>query len=627
MGILALSSCSHHRPSDALEEKTSSVAASKSTKSKDKLPTEWDLSSLYKACDAPEIQKDQEALQKGIASFCAHTKGKLTVSNLAAALDAYDDLIRKATKLGTYAFLYYQTRLHDAQASAFFQKFSEFETHAFSKLSFFPVETLTLNFEALQRHMKATPALAVYKAWIEDLFKNRKHVLSTPEEIILAKADLAGGAAWRKLYDEVLSHIDFSLNGKKCKLGAITHKMAHGKTNEIRKKAALSLEKGLKDHELILRSLYNNILLSWSVTNEIRGYKTPEEQRFVSESMDPETASAMIAATVEAYPTLSQRYYSIKAKILKQKKLQYWDRSIPVKLTDVFSKKITYPQAVEKVLSIYKTFSPTFFVLARDLVENGWVDVYPKDGKRGGAFSDSSSVDTHPFVMLNFMGSQRALLTLAHELGHSVHQSLARQNRQLVANPALALSETASTFAEKLVYDHLLVHTSKRREKIELMCAYLDDVMNTVVRQVAFFRFEQKAHRLRQERELTSQDLDKIWRETQAEALEPALEIHPCTDRFWAYIHHFFESPFYVYSYAFGRLFVEALYQEYVKNKAAFVPKYEKMLASGGTLRYDEAATLVGIDLKAKQFWKGVLKLLENQVDQLETWCREEGIL
>lgn len=588
-------------------------------------PTQWNLDSLYKSDQSPEFQADQANFLQEARAFAEKYRGHVTLENLAEALAAYEALTQKGARLGTYVFLNYQIHLHDAQASALYQRFSELGAKVAALTAFFSVECLALPYAEVQAKVVQVPDLARYQVWLENLFKNRDHILSAPEEQVLAKTSVITGEAWQKFYDELLAKVDFDLDGIKRKLEFVLHQMAEGKTDRERRAAAEALSRGLAEHAFFFKSIYNNILLDRQVKDDLRHYKEPEAARLTEDAVDPAIVKAMMAAVKRHYPQLSHRYYRLKARLLKQEKLQYWDRSVAVNLHSAPG-TLTYSEAIQQVLEVYGGFSPTFEKIARQFVTEGWVDVFPRDGKTSGAFACPSSTDTHPYVLLNFMGSQRDLLTIAHEFGHGVHQFLSREVGQLLAEPALALSETASTFAEKLTYAHLIARAQTRREKIQLICGELDDLMNTVVRQTAFFDFEQQAHAKRKEGEVRAEDLDAIWRQTQVEALGEGVEIAPCVDNFWMYVSHFFEAPFYVYSYVFGRLFVEALSSAYEKDPKAFRTSYERFLSSGGTVRCEEAARLFGFDLRSPAFWDEVLRRAEGQVEALEKLCQEEGL-
>lgn len=610
----------------ALAVATTMGGCSKKEKATDApYPTEWNLDDLYPSADCAEFQTDKASVMEEAEAFAKKYKGHLTVDNLSEALKELEKGLQKLMRLGAYVELSYQVRLHDPKASALYQEFSELGARASAAVAFFQVECLSLPYDVLQERMRTDSDLARYRVWIEDVFRNRAHILSAAEEQILAKTSVIAGDAWHKFYDELLAKVDFKFEGATRKLEFVLHKMAEGKTDRERRAAAQALSRGLSENAFLFKSIYNNILLDRQVKDDLRHYASPEAARLTADAIDPAIVNAMIEAVKKHYVRLSHRYYRLKARLMKQEKLQYWDRSISVNLTEP-RPALSYAEAIQSVFEVYGRFSSTFERIAREFVTKGWIDVFPRDGKTSGAFACSASVDAHPFVLLNFMGSQRDLLTIAHELGHGVHQYLSRGVGQLQADPALALSETASTFAEKLTYESLIAKAISKREKIQLMCGALDDFMNTVVRQTAFYCFEQQAHAQRKKGEVAAETFDALWRQTQVEALGDGVVIDPCVDNFWMYVSHFFASPFYVYSYVFGRLFVEAFHNAYEKDPKEFRTKYEQLLSKGGTILCEEAAKMFGFDLRSSAFWEETLHSAEKQIEELEELCKEEGL-
>lgn len=587
-------------------------------------PVVWDLGSLYHAIDDKQFEKDKEDVESLIDDFSKKYKGKLAFDNIADALVEYEHIVEVLCKIQTFAFLNYQTNLHDPAASAFLQSCAEWETKLLAKLAFFQVEFIELDYGSVEKILLSNEKLARYKSVIEEFFRFKPHTLTVPEEVIMAKKSILSSDAWCKFYTELLSKIDFLIDGEKKVFSYITDQMSHGKTSDDRRKAALSLSEGLNRNMLAISTAYNNIILDCNVCLDIRHYSDPESARYLSDNIDPKTIKSMLSAVVSRYKRIAHRYYRIKSKLLGLGRLQYWDRCVPVQVSGKDEDKITYDEAVEVVLDVFKGFSPKFHSIVSDIVKNKWVDVFPKEGKVPGAFSHPATVRTHPFIMLNFFGNKRDVLTMAHEFGHGIHQVLSSKQTQLNSNPPLALCETASTFAEKLTYDHLISNESDPKRKIELICEQLDDIMNTIFRQVSFFRFEQKVHRKRMEKELTPEEFSKIWMDMQKEALGDFVAIDSCVDSFWGYISHFFVSPFYVYSYSFGRLLVEALYSQYLKDKEVFLVKYESMLSAGGTMNFDEVVEMFGFDIQ--NMWEQALDAIEEQLNELENLCISENL-
>ena len=586
-----------------------------------KYPTLWDLGCFYDSIDSSKIQKDKESLSEKIDQFVARYSDKLSVFNLPNAIYEYDEIYKSALKIETYASLYYQTKVKDNIAMAAYQDALEWWYSNFSKLCKFVVEIQKLDYEEIKKKLSEDSEFSKYSSFIEETFRLRKHTLSANEESILAKMGVVTGSAWHKFHEGILSRIEFQFGEKKQTLSDIVEKANYGESDEIRKNASIALSEGLKNNAYSLLSIFNNVALSHQVYGEIKKYDDPESQRFLADNIDKKAVETMVSAISENYETICHRYYKIKAKLLGKDKLQYWDRCSNVKISENPDTKFSYDEAIDLILSIFKGFSEKFYKIAKDMVNNSWVDVYPADGKVSGAFACPATVDLHPFILLNFYGSIRDVLTIAHEFGHGIHQKLSMRNKELVCGPALNISETASTFAEKLTNKYLLENEHDPKKKIELICSRLDDVMSTVFRQIAFFKFEQKIHNLRKEKELSNDMMDSAWREVLSESLGDGVELDPCIDNFWGYITHFTSCPFYVYSYAFGCLFVEGLFAEYEKMGKEFIEKYEEALSLGGTKTYSEIANMFGIDAESKEFWNSALNSIKSEIDELEALC------
>lgn len=583
-------------------------------------PVEWDLRCFCDAIDAPAIEEDKAELSRRIECFLRKCS-KLTVDSLPGAVRDYDGIYRGILKIETFFSLYYQLRLQDEKAAAEYQKTQEWVCGNFSKLSAFTVVIQKLDYGEVKVLLQKDASFAEYRAFIEETFRQKEHTLSTSEETILAKMELISSNAWHKFHEELLTRMKFHLDGKELTLSDVVEKSNHDLDRGVRERASLALHNGLAENSFALTSVFNNIALSHRIWGECKKYSFPEERAFFADNIDRSTVDTMVSAVVQAYQPICHRYFALKTKLLGIDKLQYWDRCAQVKLSDTPAKSYSYGEAVDLVLSVFSGFSETFGNVVREMVNNSWVDVFPKPGKASGAFACSATVDTHPFVLLNFYGGVRDVLTMAHEFGHGVHQRLSSRNRELVARPALNISETASIFAEKLTNECLLKNETDPRRKVELICSRLDDAMSTIFRQVAFFNFEQKVHNLRAERELTPTDLDNAWREVLTKSMGDAVALPPCINNFWGYITHFTSWAFYVYSYAFGALFVEGLFAQYKKSGRDFVAKYEEALSAGGTKTYREIAAMFGIDADSAAFWDNALGMIKLEVDELEALC------
>ena len=580
--------------------------------------TDWVLDK-YKSVDDPQIKNDAEKLLQRISDFEKKYIQKLSVDNLKEALSEYDNICAQITEMYLYFALRFKLNTKDSSLSNAYQKMTELYSRCNETLCKFDIALQKLDYKAIERKLESDAELAKYKAYIKNVFKYKDHILSESEEVLLAKIDACGNS-WYKFHEGLLSRIEFPFDGKTLTLADIVEKANNGETEEIRQKASKALSEGLKKNEYSLVSVFNNIALKHKVFGEIRKYNTPEAPRYFADDISQAAVDNMLNAVTEHYAKICHRYYKLKAKILGKKKLQYWDRCSKVKLASGDGKKYTYNEALQIVFDVYKNFSPRFYEIIKELTTSSHVDVFPREGKVSGAFACSMPYEK-PYVLLNFYGSDRDVAIIAHEFGHAIHMTLSLRNKYLVSKPALNISETASTFGEKLTNEYLLRKEKDPKKKIELICSRLDDVMATVFRQTAFLKFERKIHEIRKDKELSAEELNKVWRQVLEESLGDGVEIDQCIDNYWGYITHFTSSPFYVYSYSFGALFVEGLYAEYKKTGKDFVKKYEEALASGGTKNYAEIAQMFGIDANSKAFWESALKSIESEIDELEKLC------
>lgn len=560
-----------------------------------------------------------ESVEFFVSDFKNAFVNKINVKNLAEALETYENIAKKLEKISAYAFLQLQTKLNNQDSIEHYQKISEWLSKIQANLVFFDIELLKLDLKLIQKELKSNKFLP----WIENCFRFRDHMLSREAEEVVALKQTTSRNSWLRMYDEILSMMDFDIDGQKKKLPEITEIANHSNNRNIREKASKALSEGLKKHSFYIKSIYNNIVLDWSIDANLRKYEKLEDPRHVSNNIDSESVEKLREAVVESYKETAHEYYKIKAKLLGVDRLQYWDRNASIKKSKFLDKKFSYEDAVNVTLNSYKQFSAKFESIARMFVEKAWIDVMPSHGKTSGAFSHHASVEVHPYILLNFFGNIRDASTLAHELGHGIHQVLASKNGALLAETPITLSEVASLFGEKLVFENLMKTTQNDLEKIDLMCSRLDDTMNSVVRQIAFFEFEREAHRARKQKELSIEDLSNIWLRKQKECLGKHVIIDDCISNYWCYISHFFQCPFYVYAYAFGEILVNALYDVYQnsQDRADFVEKYTNMLAQGGIERYDVALSKFKLDVKNSAFWEKGAKVIARQVKDLEALC------
>ncbi|MDR0552701.1 MAG: M3 family oligoendopeptidase [Holosporales bacterium] len=575
----------------------------------------WDLGAVKSS------EADVKNLRTVVARFCKkYSSGKLSISNLDKAIASYEDIYTAMSKIMTYAFLDLQTDLQNHEKQKFFQKMSEMNTAISADVVFFTVDMLNFELKDIQKELKDS----AYLPWIENSFRFKEHMLSHEGEKVMTMKSLSGASAWCSLYDELMARIEFDFNGTPKTLTEICSIAAEDDDKDNRKAASIALGKGLKENEFFVKSIYNNLVLDWSIDSSLGKYKTPEEGRHVSNNIDKKAVDHMLKAATDAFSKVTHRFYKTKAKLLGQDKLDYWDRAVIVKKTGFLDRHFTYEESSSVVLGAFKEFSPIFYEIAKEFIEKGWVDVMPKKGKASGAFAHPGSVDTHQYVLLNFMGKYHDVLTEAHELGHGIHQHLASKKGTLLSETPITLAEIASIFCENIVYEKIKQEADTDIKKIEITCMKLDGTMASLFRQISFFMFEKRAHKKRAAGVLSSGELSELWVETLKEYLGPYVNIDDCVASYWEYIQHFFHSPFYVYSYSFAEILVNALYDCYknASKKDEFVEKYIKMLSQGGAERYDVAMKKFGLDTGSASFWKSSMKVFETQVDELENLCR-----
>ena len=581
----------------------------------------WDLSDIYESLEDKSIDFDKTRVETLVLNFKNAYFNNLNEKNLLGAIRDYEKIQSLIEKLSAYSFLYLQTKLNDEKVLSFFQKTTEWISVVSSDIVFFDVAITNLDFEEVLSECDKNAELNAYRSWIEHSFKFKEHVLTNEAESAVFQKNITSRSSWIRLYDEILVRLRFDLEGEEKNLAEIVEIANHSKDSVQRKKASISLSNGLQKESFYIKTIYNNIILDCSVENKIRKYSYPEESRHLSNNIDKKSVDFLSQAVVLGYKNTSHRYYAIKAKILGKEKLEYSDRNAPVNLSGYLDKKYSYEEAAKIVCDGYEEFCPLFSDIAKEFISKNWIDVYPFEGKTSGAFSHHCSCEIHPYILLNFFGNIRDVSTLAHELGHGIHQKLSASNGPILSDTPITLSEVASLFGEKIIFEKLLKNTTNNLEKIDLLCSKLDDTINSVIRQIAFFEFEKKVHLSRLNSELSVNEISSYWVETQKQALGEFVILDDNMENYWCYISHFFHCPFYVYAYAFGEIFVNALYENYKKDKENFVEKYVKMLSRGGIDKYDIAAKAFDLNPLDSDFWYDGVKSIENQVNELEDLC------
>jgi oligoendopeptidase F len=602
--------------------KTKSKAKSNSANKTGKLP-EWNLADLYSGIDAPEVTRDLARLDTECVAFEADYKGKLAEQTgkegggkwLAEAVRRYEAIDDLAGRLGSYAGLVHAGDSVDPAISKFYGDVSERLTSASVHLLFFALELNRIDDAAIDRAMQ-TPELGHYRPWIEDLRKDKPYQLEDRVEQLFHEKSQSGYAAWNRLFDQTISGLRFKVAGGGEIAIEPTLNLLQDRAPAKRKAAGQALAKTFKANERTFVLITNTLAKDKEISDRWRGFQDVADSRHLNNRVEREVVDALVGSVRAAYPRLSHRYYQLKAGWFKKKKLAHWDRNAPLPFAATGS--IAWPDARNMVLTAYRGFAPEMADIAERFFSDRWIDAPVRPGKAPGAFSHPTTPSAHPYVLMNYQGKPRDVMTLAHELGHGVHQVLAAKNGALMAPTPLTLAETASVFGEMLTFKRLLAQTGSAKQRQALLAGKVEDMINTVVRQIAFYSFERAIHTERRNGELTARRIGEIWLSVQGESLGPAIDIRPGYENFWMYIPHFIHSPFYVYAYAFGDCLVNSLYAVYENAQAGFAERYLAMLAAGGTKHYSELLKPFGLDAKDPKFWDGGLSVISGMIDELE---------
>jgi len=590
---------------------------SKMKKTIEKLPS-WDLSDLYPSNNSTRIKQDLKKARDLSEKFKKKFEGKLAdlkAENLASAIMEYEKIEEICGKLSSFAYLFYAENIEDEERSRFWQDISEKITEISTIILFFTLELNELEERDIKKKISNSKQLAYYEPWLKSVRAFKPYQLSADMEKILHEKDVSGRQAWNRLYDETLAGLRFPYGKKQLTISEILDLFSSTKEQE-RKNAGLALGKVLGENSKIFAMVTNTLAKDKAVDDKWRGFSRPISSRNVSNYIEDNVVDALISSVKKSYPQISHRYYKIKAKWLGKKKLDYWDRNAP--LPEEKEKYIKWDDAVEIVLSSYNSFSPKLADLGKKFFDNNWIDVPPRNGKDSGAFAHPTVVSAHPYLLLNYHGKVRDVMTLAHELGHGVHQLLAAKQGQLMADTPLTLAETASVFGEQLTFQEMLAREKNKKKKKSIIAGKVEDMINTVVRQIAFCEFERIIHDERKKGEISTQRICEIWMQVQSESLGSSVKLSGDYKYFWSYIPHFIHSPFYVYSYAFGDCLVNALYANYLEEKQGFEKKYFTMLEAGGTLQHKELLAPFGLDASKPEFWQKGLNIISGYIDQLE---------
>jgi oligoendopeptidase F len=577
----------------------------------------WDLSDLYAGPECEALQSDLKDARDRARALSESHAGKVAsldgaaLGQLIADYEAVQEILGRLT---SYAYLRYCTNMEDSETARFFQNLSEAATDISSDLLFLTLELNRIDDDDLTARLAAAP-LAHYRPWLRDVRAYRPHQLSDDLERLLHEKQVSGRSSWMRLFDETVAALRFPVSGEELTSAEVLNLLSDPDEGR-RRAAAKSIGKVFGQNIRTFSLITNTLAKDKETEDKWRKFDRPISERNLSNHVEDEVIDALVEAVKKSYPRLSHRYYDLKARWLGSEKLNYWDRNAPLPEDD--DRTIPWPEAVELVLSAYHAFSPQLADVGRQFFDNAWIDVPVEPGKAPGAFAHPTVPSAHPYLLLNYQGKTRDVTTLAHELGHGVHQVLAGPQGALMADTPLTLAETASVFGEQLTFRALLKAEASPSRRRVMLAGKVEDMLNTVVRQVAFCEFERQVHEQRRAGELTPERLGEIWLSIQAESLGPALHFDDEYRHFWAYIPHFIHSPFYVYAYAFGDCLVNALYAVYQDAGDGFEEKYLAMLSAGGTLRHKELLAPFGLDAGKPDFWSRGLDIVSGFVDQLE---------
>lgn len=578
----------------------------------------WNLSDLYSGIDDKQIEKDLKQYKDFNQKLADNYKGKvarLSADEFYQAVQLYEKASVVASKLGIFAYLNMVTQMKNKEAVAFYQNINEKLTESGKIAIFFTLEINALSDKAFQALLK-NEKVAYYKPWLSKVRIFKPYELREDMEALLADKALTSGGAWVRLYDETSSKLKYHVLGKEYNDAELS-KLLQDKDPKVREAAGKEMNRVNKENGELFTFIYNMIVKDKSISDEKRGFKSPIASRNLDNMVEDEVVDALAQAVRAKYSSISERFYKLKAKWLGKKKIQYWDRNAPLPFAD--DKLYSWDESVQLVLNAYQEFSPKLKKTAEPFFAYDWIDVPPRDGKRSGAFAMPMPEKFHPYLMLNFVGKQNDVLTLAHELGHGCHMRLSAKQGDLNDDTPLTLAEVASVFAEMLTFQSLLKKLDDNQAKLCLIASKVNDMINTALRQIAFHFFETKVHAERKNGELSEERIAEIWLEVMRESLGKYVIVDDDSKYIWPIVSHFFHSPFYVYAYSFADCLVNSLYQVYREGSVTdFADKYLHMLSETGVKRYDELLKPFGLDAHDKGFWDKGLSLIEEYIEELE---------
>ncbi|MFN1834374.1 M3 family oligoendopeptidase [Balneola sp. MJW-20] len=583
----------------------------------------WDLSDLYSSNADPALKSDKELLLKKADQFASAYRGKvsdLKPSAFNEMLQEYESILDLSGKIGSFAYLQWSTNTSNTDYGKLVAESDELSSEVSQKLVFLDVEWLNIPEEDAEKLINSD-ALSGYRHYLESSRRYKEHILEEKQEQILSAKSVTGRSAWVRFFDETLGAAKFELDGKELTEQETLSKL-HESDRSLRKKAHASLTQTFQDLSRSLTFIFNTLLADKSTNDKLRDYPTWISSRNLANKTSDETVDALVKSVTGKYE-LVQRYYRLKKELLGLDVMYDYDRYAPLIENEA---TIKWDSARDMVLDSYSGFHPEMGSIARKFFDENWIDAAISTGKRGGAYSASTVPSVHPYVFMNFDGKIRDVQTLAHELGHGVHQFLSRQQGVLQASTPLTTAETASVFGEMLVFQKLLKELDDPKEKLGLLVGKIDDTIATVFRQISMNRFEHAMHTARREEgELTKERFSELWMEQQRALYGDSVELTDEYGIWWSYIPHFLHTPGYVYAYAFGELLVLALYEEYKSRPEGFADRYMGLLSAGGSEWPDKLVGRMGLDITKPDFWDQGLRSFEAMVDEAEKMAELVG--
>ena len=582
----------------------------------------WDLTDLYPAKDSPELLSDIAKCQSDAEAFKEKYSGRLEALlntdpvRLATAIAEYEAIEETMGRIMSYAALVYTGNTSDPENARFYGDAQEKITNASSPLLFLPLEINRLDDAKLAQAMQECLPLGAYRPWLEDLRKDKPYQLEDRVEQLFHEKSMSGRNAWNRLFDETISNLKFEVGGEALDIEP-TLNLLQDPDRALRETAAKEIGTVLQSHQRVFTLITNTLAKDKEITDRWRGFEDIADSRHLANRVERDVVDALSKAVSDAFPTLSHRYYRMKAKWLGLEKMQHWDRNAPLPQEE--ETLYRWEEAQSIVLQAYGEFSGEMAEMASRFFDRNWIDAPTRSGKSPGAFAHPTVPSAHPYVLLNYQGKPRDVMTLAHELGHGVHQILAAKQGLLMSQTPLTLAETASVFGEMLTFQSLLEACETPQQRKRMLAQKVEDMLNTVVRQIAFYLFERQIHSARKQGELTNDQIGDIWIEVQRTSLGPVFEFDETYRSYWSYIPHFIHSPFYVYAYAFGDCLVNSLYSVYQDSEAGFQQKYFAMLEAGGSKHHSEILAPFGLDASDPDFWQRGLSMIEGLIDELET--------